>query len=379
MARWFCQLVLFGCLILCLGCSDGRRSDRITTGYGRKAGMEYVNSVNGTAIFAEMTRASGDSVSRAELITPRIERFDRIVWVRDRYEVPSQVVIDALEGWLANGYNRQLVIVGRDYDAAIDYWGGVVQSAQGNDLIEARRRLAMAKSAFQRRRTSWDKTADSCNWFDIEDNDYRPAVGVSGDWSQLIDSSKADLKVGMVLNHGKPDPTVPWDKRYEAEVLLSVDSQPMVTLLTKNNLRSAEIYVISNASFLTNFGLANRENQILAQELIDTKSFDRATLFLETSPDGATVSSVEAGQETWAWITKPPLKYIVPHFLMLGIFFCFVFFPIFGRAKRSDPDEDHATFRDHIRAMGKLMSISKDDEYAKEKVDKYTSRHWNEH
>lgn len=375
----FLQFAIIGCAIWLAGCGQNRQSERITTGYGRKAGTEYVNSVNGTAVFAEMMRASGDSISRAEAITPRIERFDRIVWVRDRYEVPTQEAIDALEIWLANGSNRQLIIVGRDYDSAIDYWSGVVKTAQGNDLIEARRRLALAKSNFQRRRTNWLTAEDSCDWYRVEDNDYRPVVKISGDWSRLIDTSKADLKAGMVLKHGKPDPTVPWDERYQAEILFSVDSEPMVTLLTKNKLRSAEIFIVSNASFLTNFALANRENRILAQELIDTKSFDRATLFLETSPDGATVSNSEAGQETWAWITKPPLRYIVPHFLMLGVFFCFVFFPIFGRAKRSDPDEDQATFRDHIRAMGKLMSISRDVGYAKGKVDKYTSRHWNEH
>ena len=372
--------LMIGCILFFVGCTQTtNQPERITTGWGRKVGAEYVNSVNGTAVFAEMMRASGDSVSRAESITPRIERYDRIVWFRDRYEVPTQEVIDTLEAWLANGYNRQLIIVGRDYDSAIEYWSGVLKTAQGKDLMEARRRLAKAKARFQFRRTDWSNTEDSCDWYTLQENDYQTATRVSGDWSTLVVPSKSDLQVGIMLNHGRPDPTVPWDERFQSDVLLRVDSKPMVTLLTKGKLQSGEIYLVSNASFLTNYALANHENRKLAQELIDTKGFDRSTLFLETDPTGAKVSDSEVDQQTWAWITKPPLRYIVPHFLMLGVFFCFVFFPIFGRARKADPEEDHLTFRDHIRAMGKLLSISRDAGYAKDKIDRYTSRHWNEH
>ena len=65
---------------------------------------------------------------------------------------------------------------------------------------------------------------------------------------------------------------------------------------------------------------------------------------------------------------------MVPHFLMLGIFFCFVLFPIFGRAKRANIEKNPFTFRNHIKAMGKLMASSSNLGFAKDKIEKYINR-----
>ncbi len=374
------KVFLISLVVLMVGCGKNTRPpDGITSGYGRKSGAEFVNSLNGTAVFAEMVRASGDTTGRSDSITPRIKKYDQIIWFRDRYESPSQEAIDALVDWLSTGNQCQLIVVGRDSDSAIDYWSKVVATAKGQDLLEARRRLAKIKSRFQRRRTERNTEEDSCAWFSFVENDYQPATRISGDWAKGIDPRKAELKVGMMLEQSTPAPSTPWNKRYQADVLLRLDSQPMVTELTGRGLGDGRILVVSNASFLTNYGLVNRENQKLAQALVDSKRFDRSTLFLETGADGARVSDSEAGHETWAWITKPPLRYIIPHFLMLGVIFCFVLFPIFGRARRADPAEDSSTFRDHIRAMGKLLSVSGNIQFARDKIEKYTNRHWHEH
>jgi hypothetical protein len=363
-----------GLLVGCGGQTTENSSDKITTGYGRKSGSNYVNSVNGTAIFAQMIEASGDSVARAESISPRIDRFERIVWFRDRYEVPNQEAIDALEEWLIDGYDRQLIVVGRDYDSAIEYWSGVVEKASGDASVEARRRLARAKANFQKRRTGTAVERTECDWFVIEPFDYQTATRATGDWSNAFDIENADLKVGTVLQAPEQIPTMDWNDRYTIEVELELDSRPMVTHLSKREFSGGSIYVVSNSSFLTNYGLINHENRRLAQQLIDANPYYGSTLFLETDDSDTRVLTSESGHQTWAWIGKPPLRYMVPHFLMLGIFFCFVLFPIFGRAKRADTDKNPFTFRSHIKAMGKLMASSSNLGFARDKIEKYINR-----
>lgn len=373
------QILLVVMTVFLLGCGTSfSEPERITSGYGRKSGSDFVNSLNGTAVFAEMVRASGATTSRADSITPRIRNVDQIIWFRDRFEPPTQEAIDALLDWVNSGQGRELIVVGRDSDSAIDYWTQVAAAAQGQDKIKARRRLATNNAEFNYRRSSRNLAEVNCAWYSLQENEYQTATRISGDWSTGIDPQKANLKVGIMLDHGTPNPSLSWNKRYQPSVLLEVDEKPMVTVLRPRSDRAGQIVLVSNASFLTNYGLVNRENQKLAQRLIDFTPKNQTTLFLETGSEEVRVSDSETGHETWAWITKPPLRYIIPHFLMLGVLFCFVLFPIFGRARRADPSEDYSTFRDHIRAMGKLMSISGNTQFARSKIDKYINRHQKE-
>lgn len=365
-------------LLILVGCGDSsrQRQQQIQSSYGRKSG----NSLNGTSVLAELIRDSGRSVNRAESITPRINQFERIIWFRDRFETPSPEAIEKLETWLAYGYNRQLIIVGRDYDSAIDYWTSVSQNTTGNARIQARRQLAKAKADFQQRRNGRDLAQDQCDWYWIKKNDFSKAKQFTGEWAEEIDISQADIQVGLMMDPVQPKISTPWRKRLVPSEKLLVDGTPMVTVMSRDDFDGGGIYLVSNASFLTNYGLVNPENRKLAGKLINSQKYNSgATLFLETGANKARISTSNSDHQTWAWITRPPLKYMVPHFLIVGVFFCFVLYPIFGRAKRADPGKDQTTFRDHIRAMGRLLASSGHFSHAQDKLKKYTNRHWKEH
>src|SRR4029078_11196939 len=100
----------------------GRRDEQLPTIYGRRAGASATGSVNGTAVLADLYRATGRRVSTGARFSPSLEKYMTIVWCLDDFAPPDAAHRTRLEEWLKNGTNRTLVYVGRDYDAAIDYW-----------------------------------------------------------------------------------------------------------------------------------------------------------------------------------------------------------------------------------------------------------------
>ncbi|MGB2499562.1 MAG: hypothetical protein ACPIA2_07695, partial [Mariniblastus sp.] len=114
----------------------------------------------------------------------------------------------------------------------------------------------------------------------------------------------------------------------------------------------------SQGTVLLNFSLIDEDKQALASALVSRCETSRGVLFLESGPEGIEVrESVVSNHSNWSWIAQPPLCYIVPHVLFLGVLFCFVYFPIFGRPKRVKP-RNISTFRNHINATAELLSRS---------------------
>ena len=94
-------------------------------------------------------------------------------------------------------------------------------------------------------------------------------------------------------------------------------------------------------------------------------------LFLESGTDGIEISESDYdAHNTWAWITKKPLCYMVPHVLAWGVLFCFAFYPIFGRPKQT-VNTRNRSFGDHIGALGRLSSRHLTLSTARLKVRKY--------
>jgi hypothetical protein len=128
---------------------------------------------------------------------------------------------------------------------------------------------------------------------------------------------------------------------------------------------------VTNAGFLTNYGLIKAGNRQLAANLVDQIEPYSDVLFLESDEYGIEISESDYdAHNNWAWITKKPLCYMVPHFLAWGVLFCFVFYPIFGRPKRTVEARDRS-FGDHIGAIGRLSSRHLNLSTAREKVREY--------
>ena len=117
--------------------------------------------------------------------------------------------------------------------------------------------------------------------------------------------------------------------------------------------------VVANASFLLNFSLVDPDKEILADCLLDElQAGGEEVLFLESGPQPIAVSDSDyENHNSWAWIAEAPLRYIVPHFLLWGMLFCFVFFPVFGRPRRT-AKANNSSFQNHIKAMAKQLERS---------------------
>ena len=70
---------------------------QVGTEYGRRTGLNG-QSVNGTAVFAEMFRQQGADVNSWSRLSPRLSRSDVIVWVPNSFELPSVKETDLFNG-----------------------------------------------------------------------------------------------------------------------------------------------------------------------------------------------------------------------------------------------------------------------------------------
>ena len=129
--------------------------------------------------------------------------------------------------------------------------------------------------------------------------------------------------------------------RWTMTPLLTVDGQDMVYKLEEDDYYGGKnrIIVVQNASFLVNFAAVDTNKQALADRLIDTATttpdgyIESSVLFLESESEIPIRSTDFVNNNLWAWIAEKPLCYIVPHALLWGVLYCFVYFPIFGRPK----------------------------------------------
>lgn len=370
-----------------VGC--GSRNS-LQTEYGKIRNEGTSASLNGTRVLAEMFRQSGAKVSRQGSISPKLNRYQTIVWFPDRATPPSDEVVDALEKWIEQDWGRTLIYVGRDFDCNLSYLQQVRDSADLGDQEELYRQIAEALVA--RRAPSRDfmekPDRDRCDWFRVKNSNRQNVQPLSGSWTASVDSEACAVSPGAVN-------LIPPGRIAEPEqsVLLNADGQPFVFRLQRPE-RDGQIIVVRNGSFLLNFALVNREHRALAKKLIDECDLSGAVVFLESGPGEVRIQDRVDAHQPWAWISRPPLRYIVPHLLVWGVLFCFVLYPIFGRAKRFQPlkqgtvpkplgsitqsdslsihnQTTTTSFRAHLVALAKMLQRSEQPAAAKQKIQNY--------
>lgn len=363
-------------LVVALFCLVGCNQQKLKTEYGKISGTQGSTSLNGVSVLADMFAQRGFTVKRRKKISPRIEKFDTLVWFPDDYSCPSEDAVNALNLWLENGYVRTLIYVGRDYNSQADYLSDVADTAPIEQREELLRHMAEAQlgqdTEFNDYDYYWSEgDLKSCEWFEQETIFRRKATAISGPMSNQIQANKAEVELRTILI---PNPKNSSENaKWNAIPLLDADQQHFVFQLGNrlDDYSENKIIVVSNGSFLLNYPLVNTEHRKLAGMLIDSCNEYGDVLFLESGPRGIEVSDTDTiNHNAWAWIAQPPLRYIVPHFLMWGVLFCFVFFPIFGRPKILKK-RNISTFRNHVNAIGKLISRSDLPNRAVNKIRKY--------
>ena len=364
--------MLAGLLMLGLvGCVDFRTAD-LKTEYGQVS--KEPTSINGLSILAEKVKQRGASVTVRRKISPMIDRFNTVFWFPKDRSCPSESAVTALQEWLEFDPNRTLVFVGGNYDAKSDYLRQVYQATPVSEREELLRQLAEKKSAVRFENNPfgyWVVPETESDWFSVKlqpglisDELAGPLVDrISGPWTP------PELPFEFLL-----EPTdQPFGGYSESEItsLLEVKGEPFVWKAEDDSYWHGRLIVVSNASFLVNFSMVDSSRERLANELLNEVEPLGEVLFLESGPQPITVSDSDyENHNSWAWIAERPLRYIVPHFLFWGILFCFVFFPIFGRPRKTQR-QSTTSFRHHINAIAKQMERSGQYRQAQERVARF--------
>lgn len=379
-------LVVAGLLLALLVASlFGRRSEELATAYGKRRGLGATTSVNGTGVLADMFHARGHKVRSVGRLTPGLnERADIIVWIPDGVSPPDKKQREFLETWLSKGRGRTLIYVGRDYDAASEYWRSMAPRVSGEDAARYKRFEAEARTEHDALRSEMPQPGYA-RWFTARrDRKKYAATKLQGLWAEGIDGAKAEILVEGRLeppqekDRAATDPPLP----EKVEPLLWSDQDGdgyspqdaiVFRVFDKAKFGTGQVIVVANGSFVLNYPLINHEHRKLAARLLDECGPGKNVAFIESEGSGPDVLEKEPEQSSggvFDILNVWPLNAIIIHLILLGIVYCLARSPIFGRA-RELPGEAPADFGKHVTALGRLMERSKDRAYAEQRVQQY--------
>ena len=369
--KWTLPAVLVGAvLLIALLIWLFRGTPELETGYGRRMGPNHRASVNGTIVFSEMFRFSGRTTTSVNQLSPKLRKYQTIVWFPNDFEAPKEEQRKFLEQWMSEGYGRTLIYVGRDYDAATAYWSEVLKDAPKEQVDEIKHKRSEAKSKFAEERARMPKE-EYARWYVLRESKARKATTLAGPWAADIDAKQADIAVSSELDKPtkKDRPKDNKDELPEYEPLLTSEKETLIAKVTDDNRwNQGQIFVVANGSMLLNYPLINHENRKIAGKLIDECSPDAQVAFLESGPGGPSIEKKAADKQEREW--PFPLNAIIFHLVMLSLVFCLGRSAIFGRA-RELPVEPASDFGKHIAALGKLMQRTKDQAYAYARLQQY--------
>ena len=375
-------LFLIVCLSVISGCGDNA-SRSVETKYGKV--NEQPRSINSTSLFAARLEELGYDITIRNRISPKINDFNTVFWFPENIRCPSAEATQAIEEWMDKGYDsKTLVYVGADYRADLDYNQAAQKRVSPQLKAESQRLLSEAQLAQASRNDRYDNvwpgsTNTNCDWFGIE-------VIKPRKHSSLLAGPMAD-NAGFSVPPKLPVEVMMSPKKiaekWTVESLLTVDGEDMVYRLSGNHSGATnQIIVVQNGSFLVNFAAIDSNKRALADQLIAEATsltdneygledgFPPQILILESEHQIPIRNTDFINPNSWAWIAEEPLCYIVPHALLWGVLFCFVYFPIFGRPKRL-PKKSTTTFRNHIDAIAKQLSKSNSKEHARRTIEQY--------
>jgi hypothetical protein len=396
---------LLGLVLMLLAQGGCATREALDVTYGRTGGTPGGKSVNGLSVLMEMFKAAGNNVTTTTRFSPRLNKADTIVWAPDDFSPPSLEHREYLEQWLAEGYGRTVIYIGRDYDAAIEYWTKAAPLAPPNQAAEYQRNLAEAVSRFGRERMQLPPDTYA-RWFMLKSGGQRHKVTtLSGPWADGIDSQKCEIELAaeFAIPTQADVPPTDYQQLPHFETLLSSQGEQLATRVTYDTWSEGQIIVIPNGSYLLNLPLVNQEHRKLAGKLIDECAYDANVVFIESGPGGPPIrqSEDETGKTGFEMLSVYPLGPILLH----GIFWLFVvslcLYPIFGRprkyygvatteqlegttgmfaklllgssgaARRRDASASTGDFGRHLDALGELFSLTGDRAFAIQKLTYY--------
>jgi len=291
--RLYQRFLLAALLVACWTAVGCQQSDveSLSTEYGKINGVEGGVSLNGTSVLADMFSIRGFRVKRRSKISPRIERYQTLVWFPDTRACPDPEVTDAINTWLDNGYDRTFIYVGRDYNARSDYLYDVFDQAPLDQKEELLRRLAesdMEHDTLGDDEFWWKDDLESCDWFDRVEGPRWKTKDISGSMVDFVKES-AEVESAEVEVSDMLVPTS--DSDWESVPLLVAEGEEFAFKLTKSwdDYSEGKVIVVSNGSFLVNYSLVDPGSRRLAGNLIDLCDPSGDVMFLESGRGGIKV------------------------------------------------------------------------------------------
>jgi hypothetical protein len=373
-------------LALLMLATAGCGTESIDATYGRRRGASGGDSVNGTRVLAEMFESYGHKVSTRNYLSPKMSEFDVAVWFPDDFGLPTAEQQEFLEEWVSDEPGRTLVYVGRDYDAAVDYWETVLSTTPPQQVAEVLRRQARAKARYDHARTEMPAEGE-CRWFAVRGNAPDRAIGRDGDreprvgglWTRgnAINPSQLNIRLRGRLLPPTKLPKGRYGSRFRTQTLLAAGEDPLVWEVVDARWKKGKILVVANGSFLVNLGLVEHEHRKLAGKLITSCGEpQRRVAFLESGAGGPEVFDQEPGEDYptgFEAFVIWPIGPILMHFIVLGLVYLASRMSIFGRPSELAP-EAISDFGHHIDALGELLARSQNYRYAEQRLEDYRER-----
>lgn len=341
----------------------------IETGYGRGRGVTFAKSLNGTSVLEAFFRRNGHQVDSARRLTPKLNDYETIFWFPNRMSPPGDEPVERLNQWLRDRPNRTLIYVGRDYDARLPYWSKLRSQLAGDQAEMAQRELAAAQADQDSLRRE-QLEPDSCEWFRTQLGDPQQVTAVSGPWKRQYRLDSLEVATGRVQLWPNPSRFPDQDA-----ATLWLESEAGVPLIfcekVSTSSGDSRVIVVTNGSLLLNLPLSVPDNRVIAQCLASEISGYGDILFLHSGPEEIEVSNSDVASDVqWAWISEPPLRFIIPQFLILGVLLCFVYYPILGRPRR-ETSETPIRFGLHVDAVARSLSKSEDLKTAERALERF--------
>lgn len=370
-------------LLLVSGCAQ-RQTD-LPTAYGKRSGSA-ASSVNGTKALSEMFREAGYWVRSYSAVSPNLLRHDVIVWVPNSAVGPDDEFRDVILNWMNEDEGRTLVIVGRDFDAAVEYWDQMLPKVPPEKKLDAMRQRALAIERFDETRNTFMKEGDYFFYKLERDVPRRVVNKLNGPWAEGIDASKMNIVLRSKMEpataeslYTKVDTSqedaIPVELVEDVEVLLGTGDEAIVARLG-SEYSVNQIILVNNGSFLLNLPMVNPEHRKLAGKLVnqcDQAYYDLDEVaFLETDYGVPIRSADEStdGTSGWEWLSRWPLNLVGLQMAWWLIVLCFALYPIFGRPKQL-PAAQTSDFKKHIDSVGDLLEATEDYGYAQLRLQQY--------
>ena len=393
-------------LVAVVGCGD---STTFENRYGASSGASGRTSLNGFSAFRSTFENAGYSSRELRRLTSRAQRTDVIVLIPTGPFAFTQEVKSWLDRWLKQG-DKTLIYIILDSGNEREYWADAVALAPPNLRLEYRRRMAQAMND----QTVWRNNRNDLaanGWFTAKPNVTNTETNrISGEWADEfagIESDSADkLQTEYIVvtaetpkartaNSYLQAPTGPNspstyifaeayrpDRGCVAKPLLSnSDGDAIVAQASADKWKKSKIIVVGGGSLLTNYAFTDPFRRKLADKIVESSNStqqddDRTVGFLTAqSPyvpvsDATSQASKSSGMELlMVW----PISLVTIHAAILGVVFCMIIFPLFGRPKKL-ATKSTGNFGDHLDAVASLLKKTNDARYARKKISDYFRR-----